>query len=200
MMRATAGLALALLLSGCLVVTEGGPEEDRPERREFVPAPVTDQEFRAAIADSVGPPFEAIEGSFRGLGQYPGPQGPLTFGEFDAVDAETGDVLTCTGYAAPFQSMVGCGSPDLQDGDTVRGAIDVTSTGTQGTWSEAEFRVSDEVAELAVVADDGTTYRVVPIGGFAWMEWRAERGDLVVSALDESNEVLEAIEVDVGPE
>lgn len=199
-MHRSASLLLAVLLGACITST-GGPEADRPERLEFIPAPATAQELEGALAGGIGPGLEVVEGSIQALGKYPGPQGPLVYGRFAAVDTATGEPQECFAYAAPFQSSVGCGpASGPSAGDVTEGAVDISGSGSDGTWSDAEFRVTDDVAELVAVADDGTTYRIVPIGSFAWMEWRAEHGNLTVRALDDSNNLLETVEVVAGPE
>lgn len=190
-----------ILLVGCVRVS-GGPDTDRPERFEFVPAPANTSELEDAVAAGLAPNIELVEGSIQALGKYPGPQGPLVYGRFAAIDAGNDDQpLECFVYAAPFSSSVGCGAaegPSAQD--LIEGSVDIGATGSDGTWSDAEFRVTDDVAELVAAADDGTTYRIVPIGSFAWLEWRAEHGNLTVRALDDSNEVLETLDVVAGPE
>lgn len=199
-MTRAGSVILAILLVGCVRST-GGPDSDRPERFEFIPADATSQELESSLATGLAPNLELVEGSIRALGKYPGPQGPIVYGRFAAVDTSTGEQQDCAISSAPFFASVGCGpasGPSAEE--MIEGAVDVAGSDSDGTWSHVEFRVTGEVAELVAVADDGARYRVVPIGSFAWMEWRAEHGNLTVRALDGSNNVLETVEVVAGPE
>ena len=68
--------------------------------------------------------------------------------------------------------------------------------GSTGTWSEAEFSVNDEVEYLIAVAQDGTTYRMEPLGWRAWMEWKTSHGDLVVTAFDAADDAIATVTVE----
>ena len=123
----------------------------------------------------------------------------MAIGHFEAIEGSTGELMACTGRTGPFRSSVGCGPKGgPSPSDFVDGAFDVSSTDYSDGWAEVEFTVTDEVAEIALVADDGTTYRLVPIESFAWMEWRTEHGNLAATAVGPSGDALETVEVDAG--
>ena len=191
-------VALALISSAC-IVQSSGPNENRAEVFEFIPVPVAQQEAVEAFRSMLGPGPETLdETTLVPLGKINTSAGPIVFAEFQMIDPQTGRGQ-CSGSAGPFGGGWGCGplgqaAPEgLPLGDVV-----LSSTGSTGTWSEVEVRVSDDVAHLEAVADDGTTYRMEPIGGFAWMEWKTVHGEVRITAFDDSGVPLGSVETEAG--
>ena len=190
-------VAIALLSSACVIVQSSGPDANRVERFEFVPAPATRAEAVEAFRDAfANDPATLIESSVNPVGKLQTGQGSIVFAEFEAVFPDTG-LNTCSGSASEFSSGWGCRPADdpVPDDPAPRQPLQSTMVGSTGTWSEAEFSVNDDVDHLIAVADDGTTYRLEPLERVAWMEWKSERGDLVVTAFDASGDELASVEV-----
>jgi hypothetical protein len=121
----------------------------------------------------------------------------VVFADFEVINPDSG-LNVCSGSAGPFGSGWGCrpaDEPAPGDPFPVQ-PLTNTMTGSTGTWSEAEFSVNAEVGHLIATAEDGTTYRLEPLGNVAWMEWKTEHGDLVVTAFDASGEPLAAVDVE----
>ena len=191
-------VVLALTSSACLL-RSSGPDENRAEMFEFVPVPAGRQEAVEAFKSMIQPgPESLVEDSIVPLGKINTSAGPIVFADFQMIDPLTGR-SQCSGSAGPFGGGWGCGplgqaAPEgLPLGDVV-----LSSTGSTGTWSEVEVRVSDDVAHLEAVADDGTSYHLEPIGGFAWMEWKTVHGEVRITAFDDSGVPLGSVETEAG--
>lgn len=188
-------LVVLLALSGC-IRSVGGPNDNAQERFEFVAVPTNEAQVRQAFESAMGPQSsDLVPGSFVPTGRIIGSRGDQFFAEFQLNDPNSG-LSQCSGQAGDTGASWGCGPigqeveiPDLP-------TLTLGGSGTGGTWREASFNVSDEVAYLVATADDGTRYRLEPISGMAWMEWRAEHGNLSVTAFDAGESALTTIVVD----
>jgi len=185
-----AAVALALASSACLV-RSSGPDENRAEVFEFVPVPASRQEAVKAFRSMIQPGQESlVEASVVPLGKINTSAGPIVFAEFQMIDPQTGR-SQCSGSAGPSSGGWGCGPLGQEPPeDLPLPDVMLSSTGSSGTWSEVELRVSDEVAHLEAVAEDGTSYRMEPIGGFAWMEWKTVHGEVRITGVDADGEPL----------
>ena len=195
--RFIAFACLALVSSAC-IVRSSGPDENRAEVFEFAPIPVARAEavdaFRDAFANDPG---TLVEASVTPTGKITTGQGEVVFADFEALFPETG-LHVCSGSAGPFGSGWGCRPADepAPEDPFPTQPLSNTMTGSTGTWSEAEFSVNEDVDHLIATAEDGTTYRLEPLGNVAWMEWKSEHGDLVVTAFDASGEQLATVNVE----
>ena len=191
--RVIAIVGLAVVASACIVQSS----DDRAETFEFVPAPVERQEAVEAFKEQfVASPTILDEDSLTPIGKIETSAGPMVWAEFQVLDPEAGR-QQCSGHAGPRGSGWGCGPVGQQVPDDLQlPAVTLSGSGASGTWSEVEVRVNDDVAFLEAVAQDGTTYRMEPIAGFAWMEWKSERGELVITAFDRDGEPLGSVETD----
>lgn len=190
-------ILLGFALAGC-VTSIGGPNDDRVERFEFVPVPATRAEAVEAFRDAfANDPATLIENSVEPVGKISTGQGAVVFAEFEAILPDTG-LHVCSGSAGPFGSGWGCRQADdpAPDDPFPVAPLSNTMTGSTGVWSEAEFSVSEDVDHLIAVAEDGTTYRLEPLGQIAWMEWRSEHGDLDVTAFDAAGDALASVNVE----
>ena len=193
--RVMAIVVLALASSSCAVVRVEGPDENRPERFDFVAVPAGRQEAVAAFRSMVGPGPERIdETTVVPLGKIDTSAGPVVFAEFQMIDAN-GQRSQCSGSAGPSSGGWGCGPIGQAPSSEPPGkTVMLSSSGSTGTWSEVELRVGGDVAFLEAVADDGTRYRMEPIAGTAWMEWKTERGELRITAFDRDGEPVASVE------
>jgi hypothetical protein len=188
---------LASLLGGCLT-SVGGPNEDRAEQFEFVPLPATRNEATEAFRDLfANDPMTLVEDSVTPIGKIITGQGPIVFAEFEMIDPEQG-LQVCSGSAGPFSGGWGCRAANVPAPDDLdpREPLQAPAVGSTGTWSEVEFAVNRDVDHLTAVAADGTTYRLEPLAGMAWMEWKSEHGDLVVTAYDAAGDQLAVVDVE----
>lgn len=190
-------VGLTLLLSGCFVA-RGDPDGNVQERFEFVPAPVNQAEARARFEDMAGPESTIVEGSFKALGRIPGPRGDQYFADFQ-LDSPPDGLSQCSGQAGDSGGSWGCGPVGDFENVPDDGAVSLRGSGIGGAWQDASFAVSDEVAYLVATADDGTRYRLEPVAGMAWFEWKSLHGDVRVTAFDRSDNPLETIDADPGP-
>lgn len=190
--RVMAIALLAMIASACIVQSS---EDNREETFEFIPVAADRQEavevFREAFLTS---PAILDEDSVTPIGKIETSAGPIIFADFQAVDPERGREQ-CSGSVTPTGSGWGCGplgqeAPD----DLPLGDLYLTTVGSSGRWSELQLRVSNDVSHLEAVADDGTQYRMEPIAGTAWMEWKTERGELVITAFDRDGEPIASVE------
>ena len=195
--RVTAIVILAIASSACAVVRVEGPDENRPERFDFVAVPAGREEAAEALDSILGPGPEQLDPTtVVPLGKINTSAGPVVFAEFQMIDA-AGQRSQCSGSAGPSGGGWGCGPiGQVPSGGPPGNTVMLSSSGSTGTWSEVELRVGDDVAFLEAVADDGTRYRMEPIAGFAWMEWRSSRGELVITAFDRAGEPLGSVETD----
>ncbi len=186
---------LALVSSACALVQSSGPDENRAEVFEFVPVAAGQQETAAVLADVIGPgPTTLDAASVVPLGKFNTSAGPIVYAEFQVIDPDIGR-QQCSGHAGPTGGGWGCGpigqeAPD----DLTLQPITLSGSGTSGTWSDVVLTVNDEVAFLEAVAGDGTTYRMKPISGFAWMEWKSVHGELDITAFDSDGELLGSVQ------
>lgn len=194
--RVIAVVVLGMVASAC-IVRSSGPDENRAEAFEFVPVPVAQQEAAEAFRSMIGSGRETLdETSVVPLGKFVTSAGSIVFAEFQTIDPQRGR-QQCSGSAGPTGGGMGCGplGQEVPDGFQLP-PITLSASGSSGTWSDVEMRVNDEVAFLEAVAQDGTTYRMEPIAGFAWMEWKSERGELVITAFDRDGEAIGSVETD----
>lgn len=189
---------LALLSSACLV-RSSGPDENRAEVFEFVPVPAGRQEAVDAFRSMIQPgPESLVEASVVPLGKINTSAGPILFAEFQMIDPQTGR-SQCTGRAGPGGGGWACGPIGQEVPDDIPlPDVTLSGSGSSGTWSDVEVRVSDDVAFLEAVATDGTSYRMEPIGGFGWMEWKTIHGEVLITAFDDTGEPLGSVETDAG--
>lgn len=184
---------LALGASACIVQSS----DDRAETFEFVPAPVERQEAVEVFREQfLAAPAILDEDSVTPIGKVETSAGAIVWAEFQVIDPEAGR-QQCSGHAGPRGGGWGCGPIGQEVPDDLQlPPVTLSATGSTGIWSEVEMRVNDDVAFLEAVALDGTTYRMEPIEGFAWMEWKSERGELVITAFDRDGESLGSVETD----
>lgn len=187
------GLILTLAsLSSCGI--SAAPDPDRPERFEFISVPASNAEAIALLEDfRGGDDVPLVPGSVVALGKLPGSGGDRVFVEFSVVDPRVGP-MDCLGTLSASSGGWGCssgGEPDL-DPDTLQ----LASSGASEGWNEVEFRVGANVAYIVAVAEDGTAYRIEPLGGFAWMEWKSAHGTVVAKAFDANDRELTSVPVD----
>lgn len=184
---------LAVILGACSVIGGGGPNDNRAERFDFTPVPVATAEAEAIFFDHFGPDQTVVPGSFVALGKIRGIGGDRVFAKFTLVDAQAG-ATECVGNMGPTGGGWSCG----QGGGPVAPpqTFELGGQGSSDTWNEAEFRVGSDVVSISVTARDGTTYRVTPVNGFAWMEWKASHGDLVATAFNVAGAEISSISID----
>ena len=122
-------------------------------------------------------------------------RGAIFFADFQMVDSESGR-SQCSGSAGPGGGGWGCGPVDAPEppDDFPMDPVMIAGSGSSGTWSDVQLRVSDDVAYLSAVAADGATYRLVPIAGNAWMEWKASHGDVRITGFDSNDEPLGSVD------
>ena len=184
-------LTAALVLSSC-IRSVGGPNENAPERFEFIGVPVAREAAEAAFEGALGQQFvDVVPGSFVALGRIPGARSDRYLAEFKVNDSELG-LSQCSGIAGAGGGGWGCGPVDQEQEPNFE-PVAFSGSGTDETWSEANFTVSDDVAYLVATATDGTNYRMEPIAGQAWMEWRSAHGELTVVAYDDTDTRLGTI-------
>lgn len=185
-------LMIALVSSSC-IRSFGGPNENAPERFEFIGVPTAREAAEAAFEGAMGPAqfADVIPGSFNALGRIPGARSDRFLAEFKVNDSELG-ISQCSGIAGAGGGGWGCGPID-QEQEPNSQPVALSGSGTDETWSEANFIVSDDVAYLVATASDGTNYRMEPIAGQAWMEWRSSHGELAVVAYDDADTNLGTI-------
>ena len=188
---------VAVSLGGCMI-SVGGPDDSREEQFEFVPEPAA----RAEAVEVFRSLFESdattlVEDSVEPIGKLRTGQGSVVFAEFEVIDPDTG-LNVCSGSAGPNGGGWGCRPSDepAPDDPAPREPLQNNMVGSTGTWSEAEFSVNDEVEYLIAVAQDGTTYRMEPLGWRAWMEWKTSHGDLVVTAFDAADDAIATVTVE----
>jgi hypothetical protein len=196
--RIIAVVALGIVASAC-IVRSSGPDENRPEQFQFTPAPAGQQETIEAFKEIIGPGGADTgvldETSVQPLGKIMTSRGAIFFADFQMIDPGSGR-SQCSGSAGPGGGGWGCGPvglPDPRD-DLPLDPVTIAGTGSSGTWSDVQLRVGDDVAYLKAVADDGTTYRLEPIAGNAWMEWKASHGGLRVTAYDSNDRPLGSVD------
>ena len=198
--RTIAIAVLAVATSACMIASSG-PDENRPERFEFIPSPAGQQEtveaFRALIGPGEAGTGVLDETTVKPLGKITGSRGTIFFADFQMIDSVSGR-SQCGGSAGPGGGGWGCGpiGAPAPPEDLPLDPVMLSSSGSSGTWSDVQLRASDDVAFLEAVAQDGTTYRMEPIAGFAWMEWKSERGELVITAFDRDGEAIGSVETD----
>lgn len=195
--RLLAVTVLAVTLGGCMI-SVGGPDDNREEQFEFTPVPATRLEaveaFRGLLATDSA---RLVEDSVVPVGKLRTGQGSVVFADFELIDPDTG-LNVCSGSAGPNGGGWGCrpAAEPAPDDRAPRDHLQNAVVGSTGTWSEAEFSVNDEVDHLIAVAEDGTTYRMEPLQWRAWMEWKTEHGDLVVTAFDAEGRALSTVDVE----
>lgn len=196
--RVIAIALLALVASAC-IVRSSGPNENRTEVFDFVPTPAGQQEAIEAFRSVMGPGPERLdEASIVPIGKIDTSAGPIVWAEFQTIDPQQGR-QQCSGHAGPNGGGWGCGpiGQEVPD-DLPLPPITLSASGSSGTWSEVEMSVNDDVAFLEGVAEDGTRYRLEPIAGFAWMEWKTTHGEVVITAFDSDGEPLGSVETDAA--
>lgn len=134
------------------------------------------------------------EATITPIGKIETSAGPIVFADFQVIDPELGR-QQCSGSAGPTGGGWGCGPLGQEPPDDLS-VPDVTlsSEGSSGSWSDLQLVVSDDVAYLEAVAEDGTRYRMEPINGVAWMEWKTEHGDLSVTAFNRGEQPLGTVQ------
>lgn len=189
-------LLLALVSSACIVVSSG-PNENRAETFEFIPVPVDRREAVEAFREQfLGAPAILDEETITPIGKIETSAGSIIFADFQIVDPEMGR-QQCSGSASPTGGGWGCGPLGQEPPEDVPlEDMTLSVVGGSGRWSHLELRVGSDVSHLEAIADDGTSYRMEPIAGYAWMEWKTDRGDLVITAFDREGEPLGSVETD----
>jgi hypothetical protein len=173
-------------------------DENRPERFEFIPSPAGQQETVEALRELI-PPAGAGNGvldesTVKPLGKITTSRGAIFFAEFQMIDSVSGR-NQCSGSAGPGGGGWGCGPIGLEPPeDLPLEPVMLSGSGSSGTWSDVQLRVRDDVAYLSAVADDGTSYRMEPIAGYAWMEWKAAHGDLRITGFDSNDNPLGSVD------
>lgn len=194
--RVIAVVVLGMVASACLV-RSSGPDENRPEQFQFTPSPAGRQETIEALRDLIGPGGAdggvLDEATVQPLGKIVTSGGAIFFAEFQVIDSSSGR-SQCSGSAGPGGGGWGCGPIGTSDpvGGFPLEPVTLSGTGSSGTWADAHLRVNQDVAYLTAVAEDGTTYRLEPIAGNAWIEWRSSHGDLRITAYDDDEVPLGA--------
>jgi hypothetical protein len=191
-------LTASLVTSACMIVSSG-PDENRPEQFEFTPTPAGQQETLEAFREVVGPGGAGSgvldETTVQPLGKISTPRGAIFFADFQMIDPQSGR-SRCSGSAGPGGGGWGCGPIGLEPPEGFPfDPVVISGAGSTGTWSDVQLRVNDDVAYLEAVADDGTGYRMEPIAGNAWMEWKASHGDMRITAYDRNDEPLGSVTV-----
>ncbi len=191
--RVMVSALLAIAVSACIVQSS----DDRAEAFEFAPVPVDRQEAVEVFREQfLAAPAILDEDSLTPIGKIDTSAGPMVWAEFQTIDPQIGR-QQCAGHAGPRGSGWGCGPIGQEVPDDFQlPPITLSASGSSGTWSDVEMRVNDDVVFLEAVAQDGTTYRMEPIAGFAWMEWKSERGELVITAFDRDGEAIGSVETD----
>ncbi len=176
-----------MALSACGIVASNS-DENRPEQFDFTPSPAARQETIDALREVIGPREAGgavlDETTVNPLGKIETSRGAIFFANFQTIDSESGR-SQCNGSAGPGGGGWGCGPIGLLEPpeDLPLDSVVISGTGSSGTWSDVQLRVGDDVAYLSAVADDGTAYRMEPVAGNAWMEWKASHGDLRITGL-----------------
>ncbi len=171
-------------------------DESLPERFAFIPSPAGQQETIEAFTQLISPgePDTGAldEATVQPLGKITGSRGTIFFADFQMIDSESGR-SQCSGAAGPGGGGWGCGPIGAPPEDMALDPLTVSGSGSSGTWSDVQLRVSDDVSYLSAVADDGTSYRMEPIAGYAWMEWKAAHGDLRITGYDTTDNPLGSV-------
>ena len=189
---------LCVALSACGIVASNS-DENRPEQFAFTPSPAGLQETIDAFRDVIGPGGAGgavlDEATVKPLGKIETSRGAIFFADFQTIDSESGR-SQCSGSAGPGGGGWGCGPIGLLEPpeDLPMDPVMISGTGSSGTWSEVQLRVSDDVAYLSAVADDGTAYRMEPVAGNAWMEWKSSHGDLRITGFDSNDNPLGSVD------
>jgi hypothetical protein len=185
-------------LSAC-VIRSSSDDENRPERFQFTPSPAGQQETIEAFREVIGPGGAGSgvldEATVEPLGKIATSRGAIFFANFQMIDSVSGR-SQCGGSAGPGGGGWGCGPIGLSDPpeDLPLDPVMLSGSGSSGTWSDVQLRVNADVAYLSAVAQDGTTYRMEPIAGNAWMEWKASHGDLRITAFDSNDNPLGSVD------
>lgn len=190
--RVIAIVGLAVVASACIVQSS---DENREEAFEFIPVPVERQEAVEALRSVfITSPAILDEESVTPIGKIETSAGSIIFADFQAIDPERGREQ-CSGSVGPTGSGWGCGPLGQETPDDLPlGDLYLSTVGSSGRWSELQLRVSNAVSFLEAVAEDGTRYRMEPIAGTAWMEWKTERGELAITAFDRDGEPVGSVE------
>lgn len=184
-------ITLTLAVSSCFASSG----QDRPERFEFIPVPAADAEAEQLVEQS----FRAnrderfVPGSVLALGKLPSSDGNVVFMRFSTISGMTGP-MDCVGRMGPGGGGWGCHSAG--EPPPPPETIEWGGGGSGEGWTDAEFRVPDNVAYIIATAEDGVTYRLEPMGDMAWMEWKSNHGDLIVRAFDDTDTEIGSIIVD----
>lgn len=111
---------------------------------------------------------------------------------YQVKDGPHPGISTCLATRHTKHSTLGCARGTDVPGRSLPPGSHVTAGMTRpaGAWASVTLTVSDKVAEIQLLADDGTTYRVEPIGNIAWLRWQPVHGGLVATAVDGTDEVL----------
>ena len=189
------GIALLTLATGACLLRSSGPDENRAEAFDFTPVAVDRQEaveaFRSLFLST---PAILDEGTVTPIGKFETAAGSIIFADFQVTDPESGR-QRCSGSATPTGGGWGCGP--LETSDQIEGfpqePVTLSASGPSGTWSDVHLRVNEDVAYLTAVAEDGTSYRMEPIAGNAWMEWKPSHGDLRITAFDSNDNPLGSV-------
>ncbi len=198
--RALLAALLCVALSGCIIQSSS---DDRPEQFQFNPSPAGQQETIEAFREVIGPGGAGSgvldETTVKPLGKINTSRGAIFFADFQMIDSSSGR-SQCSGSAGPSGGGWGCGPIGQSEPpeDLPLDPVMVSGTGSSGTWSDVQLRVSADVAYLSAVADDGTTYRMEPIAGNAWMEWKASHGDLRITGYDSNENPLGSVNAQAG--
>lgn len=197
--RVVAVAVLALTTGACLI-RSSGPDENRPEQFQFTPSAAGQQETIEAFRDVIGPRGADSgvldETTVQPLGKINTSDGAIFFADFQMIDSSSGR-SQCSGSAGPSGGGWGCGPVGLPEPpeDLPLDPVMIAGTGSSGTWSDVQLRVNGDVTYLQAVAEDGTTYRLEPIAGNAWMEWKASHGDVRITGYDRNDEPLGSVNV-----
>ena len=192
--RVVTVVLLALATSAC-IVRSSGPDENREEAFEFIPVAVDRLEAVEALRSVfLTSPAILDEESVTPIGKIETSAGSIIFADFQAIDPERGREQ-CSGSVGPTGSGWGCGPLGQETPDDLPlGDLYLSTVGSSGRWSELQLRVSNAVSSIEAVAEDGTRYRMEPIAGTAWMEWKTERGELAITAFDRDGEPVGSVE------
>lgn len=169
-------------------------EERWPEVFDFTVQPSTmdPQEAEAAAERyAFDPP---LDGTGRHLGTVRAPQGDTQLYRIAVIDPTDEGRWECV-IEVTDEELPGsvCRSAE----EVEAGSAVTNPMGSVGVvWAWGLLVVGDEVDSLVGVTADGQRYTMTPIENVAFVQWRADRGDMRVAALDAEGFELGSVQMD----
>ncbi len=174
-------------MSACDRLAVGG-ERRGPERFSFamVAGAGNTREAETRLV-SLGLDIEPQAGSVIHRATVGSGTGRVDFYSWREADS-TGLIVSCAGRFRDDDGGWTCG-PDR----VVVGMEPVGESFDADGWRSTTLVTGPRVVEILGTTDDGTEYTLRPVAGLAFVEWRAARGALRLTALDEAGAVVDEV-------